>query len=97
MKTGVTFPVLQTKRLMTFGDDGGSWGRELMARKEFLKTSLVQKGDFIEAWGTGPMGRKCCTGVVMGNSLYSLRLGGGQGQHKSLRYFGSKVSRTLRG
>ena len=26
-------------------------GSELTAKKEVLKTSLVQKGDFIEAWG----------------------------------------------
>ena len=29
----------------------GSWGLELTAKKEFLKTSLVQKGDFIKAQG----------------------------------------------
>ena len=34
---------------MKFQGDGGSRGPEPMAKKEFLKTSLVQKGDFIEA------------------------------------------------
>ena len=46
---------------------------------------------------TGPVGRKGCTGVVMGDRLYPLRLGGRQGQRKSLRNVRSKVSRTLRG
>ena len=33
---------------MRFWNGGGS---ELMDKKDFLKTSLVQKGDFIRAWG----------------------------------------------
>ena len=49
-------------QVMKFWDDGGgSWSPELTAKKEFLKMSLVQKGDFIKA---GPVGRKSCTGVV---------------------------------
>ena len=33
---------------------GGLWGLEPMAKKEFFKMSLVQKGDFIKAWGQDP-------------------------------------------
>ena len=49
--------------------------------------------------GPGPMGRKSCTRVVKGNSLYTLRLGGDQGFYisKSLWNSGGKVSRILRG
>ena len=42
------------------------------------------------------MGRKSFPGVPMGNLLYTLRLGGGEVKSKSLRNFGSKVSKTLR-
>ena len=57
---------------------GGSWGLELTAKKELLKTSLVQKGDFIKH-GDKTDGQEEPHGVVMGNPLYILRLGGGQG------------------
>ena len=36
-----------------FWGDGGQ-GLELKAKKEFRKTSLVQKGDFIKALGQDP-------------------------------------------
>ena len=68
-----------------------------MAKKEFLKLSLGQKDDFVKARGQDPRAGRNCTGVPMGRSLYPLGLGGGQGQSKSLRCFGSKASRTLRG
>ena len=38
---------------MKFWGDG-SRGLELTAKKEFLKTSLVQKDDFIKAHGQDP-------------------------------------------
>ena len=38
---------------MKFWGDGGGFP-EPMAKKEFLKMSLVQKGDFIKAWGQDP-------------------------------------------
>ena len=41
-----------------FGWRWGSWGPEPVAKQEFLKTSLVQKGDFIEAWGQDPWAEK---------------------------------------
>ena len=50
---------------------------------------------FYESMGTGPVGRKGCGGAVRSDRLYNFRLGEGQG--RSLRYFGSKVPRTLRG
>ena len=40
--------------MMKFWGDGGLWGPEPMAKKGFLKTSLVQKGDFIKARGQNP-------------------------------------------
>ena len=45
-----------------------------MAKKEFLKMSLVQKGDFIKA-GTGPVGPKNCPGTMRRDWLYTLELG----------------------
>ena len=51
------------------------WGLELTAKKEFLKMSLVQKGDFIEAQGTRPMGRKSCPGTTMRDWFYTVELG----------------------
>ena len=36
----------------------GFMGSGADAKKEFLKTSLVQKGDFIEAWGQDPWAEK---------------------------------------
>ena len=41
-------------------------GPELMAKKEFLKTSLVQKGDLLKHRDR-THGQQSCTGVVMGN------------------------------
>ena len=38
--------------LVGFGSGGGS--SELMAKKEFLNTSFVQKGDFHKAWDSTP-------------------------------------------
>ena len=50
---------------------------EPTAKKESLKTSLVQKGDLIKARGQDPpVGRKSCPGVVTGDSLYPLRFEG---------------------
>ena len=43
------------------------------------------------------MGRKSCTGIMRSGPLYTFKLGGGQGERKSLRNFGSKFSRTMRG
>ena len=53
-----------------------------MAKKEFLKTSWSKRVISLKH-GTGPVGRKSCTGVVRSDLLYTFRLGGGQGQHKS--------------
>ena len=39
--------------LMKFWGDGGG-GSELRAKKEFLKTQLVQKSDFLKAGGQDP-------------------------------------------
>ena len=36
-------------------------------------------------------------GVMNSGPWYTFKLGGGQGEHKSFRNFGSKVPRTLRG
>ena len=57
---------------------GSSWGPGLMAKKEFLKTSVVQKDDFIKAWGQDPWAGSAAWGRDR-NSLYTLRLGRGQG------------------
>ena len=35
----------------------------LMAKKEFLKKSLVQKGDFIKAWGQDPWAERAALQV----------------------------------
>ena len=50
-------------------------GSESTARKEFLKMSFVQKGDFRKARGAGPVGRENGPGVVPGNWLYAVELG----------------------
>ena len=42
----------------------GGGGPELTAKKECLKMSLVQKGDFIQAWGQD---KKRYPGVVTGS------------------------------
>ena len=34
-----------------------------MAKKEFLKTSLVQKGDFIKAWGQDQWAERTVLGL----------------------------------
>lgn len=47
-------------------------GEVVQAKKEFLKTSFIQKGDFIKAQEQDP-GQKSGTGVMTGNSLYTLR------------------------
>ena len=47
---------------MKFWGDGGLWGPEMTAKKEFLKTSLVQKGDFIKAWGQDPWAGRAALG-----------------------------------
>ena len=62
-------------------------GPELRDKKEFLKTSLVQKDDPIKTRRRDPRAGR----AAWGSSLYILRLGGGQGLSKSLRNFGSKV------
>ena len=68
-----------------------------MTKKEFLR-HLWCKMVAYYSMGTGPMGTKsCCPWVVRSGPLYACELGGGQGWCKSLRKFGSKVSRTLRG
>ena len=36
---------------------------ELMAKKEFLKMSLVQKGDFIKAQGQDPWAERAALGL----------------------------------
>ena len=41
-------PLFLPMPVMKFGGDG-LWGPEPMAKKEFLKASLVQKGNFIQA------------------------------------------------
>lgn len=60
------------------------------------KMSLMQKGDFIKARDRH-LGRKSCTRVTRSGPFYTLELRGGWGQRKPPKYFGSKVSRTLRG
>ena len=42
------------RQLRRFGGDGFSRGPEPTAKNESLKTSLVQKGDFIKARGQDP-------------------------------------------
>ena len=50
--------------LMRFlGWQWGSWGLEPMAKKEFLKTSLVQKGDFMKAQGQDPWAGRTTLGL----------------------------------
>ena len=36
-------------------------------QKRILEDIFGAKGDFIKVQGTGPVGRKSCTGVVTGN------------------------------
>ena len=51
-------------QVMKFWDDGGgSWSPELTAKKEFLKMSLVQKGDFIKAWGQDLWAERAALGL----------------------------------
>ena len=45
-------------------------------RERILEMPLVQKGGFIKAQGSGPMGRKSCTGVMTGEKFYTFRLPG---------------------
>ena len=45
-----------------WGETGGSWGPEPMAKKEFLKTSVVQNGDFIKAWEQDPWAGRATLG-----------------------------------
>lgn len=40
--------------MMRFWSDGGGGNSELTAKKEILKASLVQKGDFVNAQGQDP-------------------------------------------
>ena len=65
----------------------GDRGLEPTAKKEFLKTSLGQKGDFIKSKGTGPVGRKSCTGVVKSDWLYTLELGEVKSRRNFLKGF----------
>ena len=59
---------------------GGLWVLEMMARKELLKTSLVQKGDFTAGRGQDPWAGRAALG--RGDSGYRLCSGGG-GQVRS--------------
>ena len=52
-----------------------------MAEKEFWKTSLGQKGDFIKAWVRTHGLKSCCMHwIVAGHSLHTLRLAERQGE-----------------
>ena len=52
-----------------------------MAKKEFLKTSLVQKGDFIKAWRQDPWAGRAVPDPVERRVIH-LGVGGGQVQGK---------------
>lgn len=66
-----------------------------MTKKEFLRHFWCKMVVYL---CTGHKGSKnCCPRTVRGSPLYTCKLGGGQGWHKSQRIFESKVSRTLRG
>ena len=60
---------------MKFWGDGGFL--ELTAKKEFLKMSLVQKGDFIKAQGLDLWAERAALGLwrITGNWLYTMDLG----------------------
>ena len=69
--------------MSTCGEVLGWWGvPQPRAKKEFLKTSLVQKGDFIKAQGQGPWARKSCTGVVKSDWLLYYGVGDGRANGK---------------
>ena len=46
-----------------------------MAKKEFLKTSLVQKGDFIKAQGQDLWAGRAALGTMRRDWLYTMELG----------------------
>ena len=70
-----------------------------MAKKEFLKMPLVQKGDFMKAWEQDPVGRKSCTGVVQSDCFCTVGLGEVKSRGSLLKGFlyAKEVLQTARG
>ena len=84
--------------MCSFTDVGKMLWFEADNQERILETFLVQRSSFIKAQGKDLwLGRKSCTGIMRSGLLHTFKLRGGQGQLKSLRYLGSKVSRTLKG
>ena len=59
--------------------------------------SLVQNGGFVKAWGQGPMAGRAAALACEEWLIIYLGVGSGLRIAYSLRNYGSKVSRTLRG
>ena len=69
-----------------------------MVKKELDTSSDHQKGGFIKGWGQDPWAERAAGGLwVIADYILSSWEGIKDRQHKPPRYFGNKVSRTLRG
>ena len=62
--------------MMRFWGDGGVVGSRAYAHKEFLKTSLVQKGESIKARGQDPRAGRAAPGLEESLLIYYGVVGG---------------------